>query len=159
MKFWASSRTFHTVSSAVEKTRLAVEPLLNDKLAASRLANVDCLVAYIPTVTPPDKPVFQAKWSVVKKDKTVNCSPILRYDLFVTGTARDQIYEYVRGIATAVGLFPKLGLTAKDATEFQLILARIPEQIWEVDRPELVVEFLKSIRSPQWCRRGDRAYR
>lgn len=98
-------------------------------LHKSALSGVDCKIRYVTVVVSAEyRDFFKEKWTVNKRDRSIDCSPRLDYDLFATGEFPAQLDAYIVGIGTAVGLFPRLGLSTDDASEFQRILAGIPNE-------------------------------
>ena len=56
------------------------------------------------------------------KDKIYDCAPILNYEVFVKGSPKDQLKEYVRGIRLAAPHLARFGATPQQVMMFNDIL-------------------------------------
>lgn len=78
---------------------------------------------------------YPARSKLRKKQGLYDCAPILDYDVFVNGTFKDQLTEYLRGIAESASHLAALGASPEQIKEFEAILAGAVEQIL-IERPD-----------------------
>lgn len=136
MEFWASSESYQPASAGLEKARRSVEPFLNAAFAASSLGAVQGKLRYVPIVMPEDMHArYPARSKLRKKERIYDCAPILDYDVFVEGNFKDQLREYLRGIAESAPHLAGLGATPEQIEEFNAILAGAVERII-AERPD-----------------------
>jgi hypothetical protein len=136
MEFWASSESYQPAGSGLEQARHCVEPYLNAAFAKSSLAGVEMKLRYVPIVMPVDMHErYSERSRALKKQRIYDCAPHLDYDLFVSGTLKQQLNEYLRGIALSAPHLHKFGLTPEQVGEFEQILASATERILE-ERPD-----------------------
>lgn len=130
MEFWASSETYKLAFPAIDRVRKSLEPALNSALDASDLASVPIKIRYIPITMPEDFLAnYPARSKVRKKESIFVCAPQLDYDVFVSGTFRQQITEYARGILAETSELRKLGLSDFQIGEFDAILVAAAERV------------------------------
>jgi hypothetical protein len=136
MIFWASSEVHEPAYAGLARARKCVEPYLNAKLAVSSLAALDCKLRYVPIVMPTEmRDRYPARSRLRRKERVYDCAPQLDYDTFVTGTFKEQLTEYIAGIAPSAPHLAKLGATKDQIAEFEKILAGALERIL-IERPD-----------------------
>lgn len=136
MIFWASAEVYKDAYDAMVKSRRSVEPFLNAEFAASGLATLDCKLRYVPIIMPEYMlGNYPARSKLRKKEKLYDCAPQLDYDVFVTGSFRDQLQEYIRGIATSTPHLKGLGASEEQIEDFKKIMDSAVERILS-ERPD-----------------------
>jgi hypothetical protein len=104
-----------------------VENYLNTELEKSSLATLDVKLRYVPIVMPPEiRKRYPERSKLRKNKKLYDCARQLDFDVFVGGSLRNQVTEYVRGIRLSVPYLAKLGASPEQVTEFSEILSRVP---------------------------------
>ena len=130
MLFWASSETYRPATLAVHLCSRTLEPVLNELLRQSDLADFDCQLRYIPIVMPPDLAKhYPARSKAMKVQRICDCAPQLNYDIFVSGNFEQQLTEYVAGIRTSGPILARLGGSAAQVEEFDRILSSATQHI------------------------------
>jgi hypothetical protein len=128
LKFWASAEVHAPASPALIKVWHIVEPWLNDAFAASDLAPLECELRYVPIVMPKSMhDRYTARSKLRKKDRVYSCAPQLDYDIFVEGTYKEQLREYLRGIALSQHHLASLGASKTQIDRFGEILRKAEE--------------------------------
>jgi hypothetical protein len=124
MKFWASSEVYQPAGAASERARHAVEPYLNEAFSASSLATLEGKLRYVPIIMPVGmRERYPARSKLRKKERIYDCAPQLNYDVFVEGTFKEQLQEYVRGISESSPYLVGLGATPQQVADFDRIMA------------------------------------
>ena len=132
MEFWAAVEAQQPAYPAVTRTRKCVEPFLTAAFAASSLATLDCKLRYVPIVMSEDLQAdYPARSKLRKKQRIYDCAPVLDYDVFVNGTFKEKLEEYLRGIALSAPHLSGLGASPGQITEFKEILARASRSLAE----------------------------
>jgi hypothetical protein len=130
MKFWASTEGYQPAYMASVKVRRAVEPYLNEAFAESNLATLEGKLRYVPIIMPAGmRERYPARSKLRKKERIYDCAPQLNYDVFVEGTFKDQLQEYVRGIAESFPYLAGLGATPQQVADFDRIMVTTVEGI------------------------------
>lgn len=70
-----------------------------------------------------------------KKQRVYDCAPIIDYQVFVDGEFRDQLTEYIRGIALSGPYLSDLGASQEQILEFEQILSTAVDRIL-LERPD-----------------------
>lgn len=136
MEFRASAEVFKAAFPALDKARRAVLPFLNASFALSSLAYLDCILRYTPIVMPDNmRARYPERSKLRKKEKLYDCSPQLNYEVFVEGEFRDQLKEYLRGIALSAPHLSKFGASSEQINEFSEILDSAIDRIL-LERPD-----------------------
>jgi len=78
---------------------------------------------------------YPARSKLVKKEKLYDCAPQLNYEVFVEGSFKDQIREYLRGIALSEPYLAPLGASPKQIQEFTYIMSNAVDRII-AERPD-----------------------
>lgn len=68
-----------------------------------------------------------------RKERLYDCAPQLNYRVFVSGTFKEQLQEYLRGLAEAVPHLKDLGANDDQVEEFENILRRAVDEILASD--------------------------
>lgn len=133
MRLWTSFEVSRQASPALDRSRRCVESYLDRKFSNSSLIHFDCTIQYIPLVMDGE---FKShvKSQVIQSDFVCCCAPKLDHDTFVDGTFRDQLQEYVRGLAEcAPPYLSELGASEEQLRDFNLIMSRAVDEILEAD--------------------------
>lgn len=130
MNFWASSESYRTAGSALDKARRCVEPFLNEAFVTTSLAMLEGLLRYVPIVMPEGlRQRYPARSKLRRKERVYDCAPQLNYEVFVEGTFEDQLREYLRGIALSAPHLAGLGASPMQIADFEKIMASAAERI------------------------------
>jgi hypothetical protein len=136
MRFRASAEVFKAAFPALDKARRTVDPFLNAAFTASSLASLDCLLRYTPIVMPEGmRERYPERSKLDKKRRVYDCSPQLNYEVFVNGSLREQLDEYLRGVALSAPYLIDLGASLEQMEEFRQILSNAVDRIL-VERPD-----------------------
>jgi len=128
--FWASCETHQPAYEAVTVVRRCVEPFLNAALAASSLSTLEGRLRYVPIIMPEAiRKRYPARSALRKKERIYDCAPQLDYNVFVKGTFKDQLEEYLRGIAESASHLARLGASPQQVDDFNKIMATAVERI------------------------------
>ena len=123
MRFWASSESHAPASAGLEATRKKLEPFLDTAFATSDLGALQLKLCYVPIVMPESMhDRYPSRSKAHLKDKIYDCAPILNYEVFVKGSPKDQLKEYVRGIRLAAPHLARFGATPQQVMMFNEIL-------------------------------------
>lgn len=127
MKFWASAECDERASAGMLKTWKPTEIFINERLSVGTLSSLNFELRYIPIIMPNDALDFYPKRSKSYVKRGVHlCAPQLDYDIFVSGSLRQQLEEYFRGISTSAPHLKKFGATPEQVVEFERIMAGGP---------------------------------
>lgn len=119
MKYWDSAEVDKTVHSKLEITRKALSPHIVAALHKGALSDVDIEFCYIPIIMGPDfADLYPARSNFDRKQKKLFHSPQLRYEIFNLGTDAERRGEYLNGMLLACPMLEKIGLTAKQLSDF-----------------------------------------
>lgn len=130
MHLWTSSEIYIAAETSSETCRKLVTPYVNNALAISSLATLDVELRYIPIIMPEGmRERYPARSKLRLKSRIYDCAPQLDYDVFIEGSFRDQLKEYVRGIALSTPFLDKFGATDEQVADFSGILDRAVERI------------------------------
>lgn len=130
MLFWASSETYRPATPAVQLCWRALEPVLNELLRQSGLADFDCQLRYVPIAMPPDMAKrYPARSKARKLQRFCDCAPQLNYEVFVSGNFEQQLTEYVAGIRTSGPILARLGASSAQIEEFDRVLSNAVQHI------------------------------
>jgi len=136
LDFWASAEVFVAAYPAQNRAHRCVEPYLKNAFSKSSLATLDGLLRYVPIIMPEGmRQRYPARSKLRKKKRIYDSAPQLDYDVFVDGSFRDQLREYIRGIAEAAPHLAGLGATPEQIVDFNKIMATAVERILE-ERPD-----------------------
>jgi hypothetical protein len=115
--------------------RRCVEPFLNTAFSLSSLSTLDCKLRYVPIIMPEElRERYPARSTLRKKERIYDCAPQLDYETFVSGSFKDQLQEYLCGIAESAPHLAGLGATPQQINEFREILTSTAEQILATHR-------------------------
>lgn len=124
MEFWSSVEIDRLADQAFDITRRLAEPYLNEAFAKSSLSELDAKLRYVPIVMHDDaKENYPARSKLRKKQRIYDCAPQLDYDIFINGTRKDQLNEYLRGVVEATPYLAEFGAVPEQIKEFEHILA------------------------------------
>jgi hypothetical protein len=130
MEFWASSESHKPASKALEAARKKVEPFLNAAFAASSLASLQLRLRYVPIVMPESMSArYPPRSKSHLKERIYDCAPALNYEVFVRGTSKDQIREYLRGISQSAKHLPAFGASPEQINAFTEILGAAADRV------------------------------
>lgn len=130
MEFWASSESHKPASQALEATRKKVEPFLNAAIAASSLAPLRLKLRYVPIVMPQSMlSRYPARSKPNLKEQVYDCAPILDYEVFVNGSSKDQVREYLRGVSQSAPHLLVFGASAEQTRAFIEIVEAAVERV------------------------------
>lgn len=130
MEFWASSESHKPAGAALETARRKVEPFLQAAFAESSLATLQCKLRYVPIVMPTSMHArYHERSKLHLKERIYDCAPILDYEVFVEGNSKDQLREYLRGIALSASQLAALGASPEQIGEFNAILETAIERV------------------------------
>jgi hypothetical protein len=132
MQFRASAEVFKDAYQALKNVDRLVEPLLNEALGRSSLANTDAKLRYVPIVMPDGmRERYPARSKLRKKEMIYDCAPQLNYDIFVSGTFEQQLREYILGIESSAPHLAGLGASPEQINEFKQLMSVITNRILE----------------------------
>ena len=130
MEFWASSESHKPASEALEAARKKVEPFLNAAFAASSLASLPLRLRYVPIVMPDSMlSRYPPRSKSQLTERIYVCAPALRYEVFVSGTSKEQIREYLRGISESANQLAAFGASPEQINAFTEILGAATERV------------------------------
>ncbi len=123
MKYAASSECSNDVGDFVGLVHRAVDPLVAELLSASKLAEIDGQVIYVPIVMPVEMHErYKERSRYVARRRTYECCPHLNHAVFAEGDLKATFEEYLRGLATAAQHLHRLNASEDQVAEFLSIL-------------------------------------
>lgn len=132
MQFWESTEVFGEAFDAVVLCGRSFNQHLNKKFKESILAEFDAEFRFVPIVMPIDMhKKYTERSKLQRKLRIIDCAPHLDFETFVSGTFKDQLTEYVRGIATCVHMLAKLGATSEQVAAFEHLLSEAVDSIFQ----------------------------
>ena len=130
MKFWASSEIYKPADAGSETARKMIVPFLNAEFEKSPLATLDVEIRYIPIIMPGGmRECYPARSKLRTMQRLYDCAPQLNYEIFVEGTLKDQLHEYIRGISESAPHLARLGATPEQIEAFNKIMATAVERV------------------------------
>jgi hypothetical protein len=130
VKFWASSEVYGPADAALNEIRQKVEAYLNFQFSNSTLNALDVTLRYVPTVMPEFvRANYPERTKLRKKARIYDCAPQLDFETFVSGDARSQLAEYIRGFSDSASSLRALGATGEQIEDFQRIVTEALKEL------------------------------
>ena len=121
MKFSWSSESYGRATEALLRCSEATGHFLQMRFASGSLAASPIELCYVPIVMPVDMhDKYKERSRIRIKQKLYECAPHLSYDVFINGTADNQLKEYVGGLSESVLHLQRLGLSDEQVSEVEI---------------------------------------
>jgi hypothetical protein len=102
---------------------------LQAELSLGSLAELPVEIRYVPIVMPSEwHDRYHERSRVRRKQGIYECAPHLDYDVFVNGSEREQIEEYIRGLETSAAYLSEFGASEEHVAAFRQALASAAQQ-------------------------------